>query len=431
MKKIKLAGIGCGGRTTTYFDLAAQMPLQYEVIAAADPIPERVEKARRLSRNPAFRGFASDAEILAEPRLADVMIIGTPDAHHAKPCLAAMEKGYDILLEKPIATSLREVYDITRTAGRLGRKVLVCHVLRYTPFYQKVKEIVDSGILGEIVTLNANEGVGAWHNVHGFVRGHYAVMEKATPMIVAKCCHDMDILAWLVDRPCLSVMSYGSLTHFTARNAPPGSPARCTDGCPVASSCPYNALAYLNYRQTWLSYVFDRPDTATDDEILDWLRRSPWGRCAYRCDNNVVDHQALSMRFEGDVTATFTMTAFETGRQIEIYGTQAKLRGGDIVRRLAGCDLIVSGLDNAWEQRISVRKPGGGYGGHLGGDGALVQALYDEMQKSNPAKMHTSIAKSVQSHLMAFAAEESRLKGQSIDLAQYAGAHGGHVPSER
>jgi len=231
MKRLKLAGIGCGGRTKTYLGLAARKPDYFEVVAAADPLPKRVADVKELSRNPSFRSFDSDAAILAEDKLADIMVIGTQDAYHVQPAVASMRKGYDLLLEKPIAPSVKEVVEIERAARDLNRRVLVCHVLRYSPFYTRLKQIVDSGILGDIISLTAKEGVGAWHQTHSFVRGHWAVVEKATPMIIAKSCHDMDIISWLVDRRCESVSSYGALTHFTAANAPKGAPARCTDGC--------------------------------------------------------------------------------------------------------------------------------------------------------------------------------------------------------
>jgi predicted dehydrogenase len=425
MRRLKLAAIGCGGRTETYLGLAAQMPEHYEVVAAADPLPHRVEKVRGLSRNPAFRSFASDREILAGEKLADVMVIGTQDAYHVTPCLAAMEKGYDILLEKPIATRLADVLKLARRARELRRKVLVCHVLRYSPFYRTVKEIVDSGLLGDIISLNAMEGVGAWHQGHSYVRGHWSVTAKASPMIIAKSCHDMDIISWLVDQPCQTVSSFGSLTYFTDKNAPPGAPARCTDGCPVASTCIYNALLYANKHRSWLGYVFDFEKDATLEQVREWLAKSPWGRCVYHSDNTAVDHQVVALQFAGGATATFTMTAFEEGRTIEIFGTKARLRGGDAVRAQSGAHIIVTEHESHNTRRFVVDPASGGYAGHGGGDPGLVVALYDEMMKERPQDMHCSLEKSVESHVMGFAAEEARLSRQSVRLDEVRKAHGG------
>jgi len=416
-QRLRLAGIGCGGRVRTYFELAAQRPQWYEIVAAADPRPSRLEMARHASGNPALRCFSSDKEILAEPKLADVMIIATQDEYHVQPCLAAMEKGYDILLEKPIATNLRDVLMLERRARELGRRVLVCHVLRYTPLYATIKELIGRGVLGDIVAVHASEGVGAWHQAHSYVRGHWSVVERATPMIVAKSCHDMDILAWLIDRPCVWVASYGELQYFTAAHAPEGAPLRCTDGCPVGGTCMYNALHYLGKQKGWLQWIYDRAHSASDAEITAWLAQSPWGRCVYHCDNTAVDRQVVALSFEGGIVATFTMTAFDEGRNIIVMGTKGVLRGGRATRQGYGCDIIVEEHASGTCTPYSTTALHGGYDGHEGGDAGLMQALYHEMTASEPEQMRSSITRSVQSHVMAFAAEQSRITGNTIRVS--------------
>lgn len=418
MKKLRLAVIGCGGRGLTYATLAGQMPELYEVVAAADPNPARVERIRAVSNNPAFRAFASDADILAAGKLADVMIIGTQDSAHFAPARKAMERGYDILLEKPIATRPAEVLELTRVADALGRRVLVCHVLRYTPFYRKIREIVQSGAVGDIVTVNAIEAAGPWHMAHSYVRGHWAVTETSSPMIIAKACHDMDILSWLIDRPCVAVSSFGALTHFTAKKAPEGAPARCTDGCPAAGDCPFNAMHYAGRERAWLGYVFDKEAGATPEQIRDWLKTSPWGRCVYRCDNTAVDHQVVNMKFADDITASFTMTAFDAGRCIEIYGTKGFLTGRN-ERKTEDADIVLIEHHTYKRTKWDLTLPDGGYAGHGGGDPALMAALYTEMTRADAASMESSIQRSVQSHLMGFAAEESRKTGRVVTLAEY------------
>jgi predicted dehydrogenase len=421
MKKLRIAGIGCGGRTRTYFDLAAALPERYEVVAGADPISERVEDSRRLSRNPEFRGFKSDVEMLAEPKLADIMIIGTQDAHHAGPCIAAMVKGYDILLEKPIAQQMSEVVTIERRARELGRRVLVCHVLRYAPFYTRIREIIDSGALGDIVTLNAVEGVEPWHQAHSYVRGHWGVSEKSTPMIIAKSCHDMDVLSWLVGRHCEAVSSFGQLSHFTAEHAPAGAPARCTDGCPASTMCMFNAMHYAGKHRFWMTFVHPNPDTSklTPQDIVEWLKTCPWGRCVYRCDNTAVDHQVVNMAFEGGITATFTMTAFAHGRELEICGTKARLVGGHWHEGHRGHDIVVTEHGTGNETRYKVSQEIGGYAGHGGGDPGLMLALHDEMLRAKPEDMRSSIHRSIESHAMGFAAEQSRRTGQTVRLKDF------------
>lgn len=418
MRRLSLAAIGCGGRTHAYLSLAAQSPAQYEITAAADPIPGRLERIRALSNNPRFRAFKDDIEILRADRLADIMIIGTQDADHYGPCKRAMEKGYDILLEKPIATRPEEVLELAAIADRLGRRIMVCHVLRYSPLYRKVKEVLDSGAVGDIVTVNAIEAPGPWHQAHSYVRGHWAVTERSSPMIVAKSCHDMDMLTWIVGSRCESLSSYGSLGVFTAANAPAGAPARCTDGCPVAASCDYNALLYATRERAWLPGIYDEAPGASEAQITDWLKTSPWGRCVYRCDNTAVDHQVASMKFANGVTATFTMTAFDAGRCIEIYGTKGFLIGRS-ERQTEGADLLLIEHHTYKRTRWNIAHESGGYAGHGGADPALVNALYTEMTRPEPRAMASSIQRSVESHMMGFAAEESRLSGQAVVLADY------------
>lgn len=416
MKPLKLAGIGCGGRTRTYLGLAAEHPHLFEIVAAADPNPSRLELTKKLSRNPNFRSFVDDKALFAEPRLADILVIGTQDSYHVAPCLAAMEKGYNILLEKPISPNPEEILMLERRAWELGRRVLVCHVLRYTPFYQKVKEIIDAGLLGDVVTIHATEGVDPWHQAHSYVRGHWAVREKASPMILAKSCHDLDILSWFMDAPCHSVASFGSLQHFTPNNRPLGAPERCTDACPVAESCPYNALRYTREHRPWLEWIMDGGISASSETVIDWLKTSPWGRCVYACDNTVVDRQVLALDFGSGKTATFTMTAFDSGRNLEIMGTRACLRGGDFLHRELGCDLLLREHDGGGVQKFNLPVPQGGYDGHAGGDVGLVSQLHHEMTHGEAEDMKSSLTKSLESHLMAFAAEESRITGKTISL---------------
>ncbi|HDL18331.1 MAG TPA: Gfo/Idh/MocA family oxidoreductase [Bacteroidetes bacterium] len=419
MKRLKLAAIGCGARAQTYLSLAAQMPQKYEIVAAADPVPERVEKIKALADNPDFRGYSSAAAILAGDKLADVMIIATQDRFHFEPCKLAMEKGYDILLEKPISPDLSEVHQLQKITRQLQRRVVVCHVLRYTEFYGKVKEIIDSGVLGNIITLNASEGVLPWHQAHSYVRGHWANVEKGSPMIVAKSSHDMDIIHWLIGERCTAISSFGALTYFTPENAPAGAPERCTDGCPIGDHCMYNAKLYAGvHRHEWLSLIYDRARAASDEEVYQWLKTGPWGRCVYRCDNTAVDHQVVSMQFKGNITATFTMTAFEHERHLDIFGTEGILKSGKFYKDQTGADIIVTRHDSGEVTRYRLDSSDDLNDGHYGGDKGLMTALYDEMNKTDTGEMHTSLSSSVHGHEMAFAAEKARLENRVVQLQQ-------------
>jgi len=301
--------------------------------------------------------------------------------------------------------------------------VMVCFVLRFAAFYRKVKEIIQSGALGDIVSIQANEGVMPWHQAHSFVRGHWSVAAKSSPMIISKCCHDTDIVHWLVGRRCLRVASFGSLEFFRPERAPANVPARCTDGCPVGETCAYNALRYTtDMRAVWLPMVFDRAAEAGTDEILAWLRTSPWGRCVYRCDNDAVDRQVLALEFEGGVTGTFTMTAFENGRHIEIYGTRGVLKGGETYRKHFGAHLVFFPHEGE-PVRYTVQAEDGGYELHGGGDPGLVNALYDEMTKPPEAPLAAGLDSTVHSHLIGFAAEEARLTGRTVNIDEFQQRH--------
>lgn len=409
---LTLAAVGCGGRTLTYCSLATERPDRFRLVAVADPRPERIERMRSYG-TPDIKTFASAKELFAGPRLADIAVIGTQDAYHVEPCLMALEKGYDVLLEKPIAPTPDECRQLQAAAERFGRRLLVCHVLRYAPFYRKVREVLDSGIIGNVVSLRALEGVDPWHQAHSFVRGHWAVKGKSNPMILAKCCHDLDLICWFMGGRVRKVGSHGNLSHFKVANAPEGAPDRCTDGCPVGESCAYNSLLYINKHRGWLRHVFDKTDTATNAEIREWLSKSPWGRCVYRCDNDVVDHQIVTMEFDHGSTASLTMTAFAQGRELEIYGTKGRLWGGDGCRRHTGADLIAEEFATGNATRWNIAFDGHGHGG---ADKGLVDALYREMTSVPAPEMTTSIQKSVHSHLVAFAAEEARITGKTIML---------------
>ena len=423
-KPLRIACIGCGSRAQTYTELAARRPDRFQIVAGADPVAGRVEKIRRISGRADFRGFGQAAELLAAGKIADVMIVATQDNDHFEHCRGALEAGYDVLLEKPIATRVPQVLEIERAAARAGRRVMVCFVLRFAAFYRKAREIIDSGAVGEIVSIQASEGVMPWHQAHSFVRGHWAVSGESSPMIISKCCHDTDILHWLVRRPCVRVSSFGSLGFFRPERAPAGAPKRCTDGCPVGDACPYNAIRYTtDMRAPWLAMAYDRAQEASVEEIVQWLRGSPWGRCVYHCGNDAVDRQVLALEFEGGVTGTFTMTAFESGRHLEIFGTRGVLKGGETYRKHFGAHLVL--LPHEGEPvRYTVQAEDGGYELHGGGDAGLVNALYDEMTRPAGAPLEAGLDSTVQSHLIGFAAEESRITGRTVDLHEFrAAAH--------
>lgn len=411
MKRLDLAILGCGSRGRLYAQLAASRADRWRLTAAADPV------AVRTAAIGAERSFASADALFAAGRIADVLVIATQDSQHREHALRALELGYDLLLEKPIADNPAAVLEIAAAAKRLRRRVVVCHVLRYAPLFRLVHRLLREGAIGELQAINAVEGVDPWHFAHSFVRGHWSVGARCTPMIVAKCCHDTDLLSWLADRPARAVASSGSLEFFTTARAPAGAPARCTDGCPHAATCPYDAQRYLREQKGWLGNVMDGAAKADDAAIRAWLAESPWGRCAWRCDNDAVDRQVVTIDYAGGLRATLTMTAFARGRSLDLMGTTGRLIAGEWMGRETGADALVLPHDGGPALR---HRAGEGAGGHGGGDQGLMEDLHAAMTAADPDAAPTAIARSLDGHLVAFAADEARRTGAVVDLAAFA-----------
>ena len=373
---LSIAILGCGSRGRTYAKIAASFGDRYRLTAAADPVAGRREAVASLAAAGDVKEFDSEEALFAAGKLADVLIIATQDARHFDHAMRALELGYDILLEKPAAESLERCEAIDRRARELGRRVALCFVLRYTPFYSAVKRVIDSGRLGRIISMRSHEGVEPFHQAHSFVRGHWRSSVGSTPMIVAKCSHDADLICWLGGSPASAVSSYGDRSWFRTENAPPGAPPRCSDGCPAAKECFYDAHRYLTDKRRWLGMVMDGADQADDGSVLDFLRNSPWGRCVYRCDNDVVDHQVLACELENGITATHTMTAFDHGRAIEIYGTKAALKGGLPYHEAGAPELWLRHHADERIEPVEIVNPADeAYAGHGGGDHGIVDAL--------------------------------------------------------
>lgn len=415
---LRLAIAGCGSRGRTYAKLAAHFRDRYTIVAAADPNPKSlavvVDAAGVSARCATFTSV--DALLDARPD-ADVLVLATQDDMHFAPAMRALELGYDLLLEKPAACTLEETATLRAAAKSLDRKIVLCFVLRYTPFYRAAKDFIQSGRLGDVVSIQAIEGVEPYHQAHSFVRGHWSRSQDSSPMILAKSSHDMDILHWLAGSPVRAVSSFGRTGYFHAGNAPGGATARCTDNCPHAGTCFYDSHRYLTDKRGWLGMVL--PDAATMDDasILDFLRTSPWGRCVWKCDNDVVDHQVVALDFTNGITATFTMTAFESGRELAIFGTRGVLRGGATGKRAGTPELwFRDHTGTTIEEIVLPEATEAGYAGHGGGDYGIMDSLDHIIAGELGADpLFDSTA---ESHFTAFAAELSRRDdGRRILLA--------------
>jgi len=399
--------IGAGHRATVYANFAARHPSEMRVLAVADPNPHRRDRLARLHGVTPERCFDRWEQVFEHARMADAVIIATPDALHCQPCLRALDLGYDVLLEKPIAPTEAECRAILAKAQATGRLVGVCHVLRYTPYFRELKALLDKGLIGELISIQHLEPIEHVHMSHSYVRGIWRKSASSTPIILAKSCHDTDIIRWLVADHADNVHCFGNLKWFTNANAPEGSTARCTDGCAVEHDCPYSALQiYLRDRKRL--YVFDLPEDSTlwDATILRSLKTSDYGRCVYRMDNDQPDHLTVNILFNKGVTAAFSMEAFVSyeGRRTRIMGSL-----GDVTGDMESFTL--TSFKNSKRLRWSMKTDA-----HGGGDHAMVRDWVQAVGQQDASLLSSSIAESVESHLMAFAAERSRLQRTIEDV---------------
>ena len=407
MATITAAVLGAGSRGTNYSNYSLLAPEELKIVAVAEPREDRRKGFAEKFSVPAENCFESWEELLAKPKLADALFVCTLDEQHMVPAMKALEKGYHVLLEKPMSNREDECVAIEAAARKSGKVLTVCHVLRYTAFYQTLKRLIDEGAVGEITNITQIENVAYWHQAHSYVRGNWRDSEETSPMILAKCCHDADILLWLSGKDCRKVHSFGSLRHFVPENAPEGAPARCLDGCPHAESCIYYApKIYPAGKTDWPVDVITTDLTA--EGITRALKEGPYGRCVYHCDNNVVDRQVVTMEMEDGSLCSLTMTAFsqKNHRELKIHGTkgliEANMDGNEIWLQTFGGDYKKIDVDSSDTS------------GHGGGDYGLLRDFLMVLQSGGESL--TSARKSLQSHLICFAAERSRLEGKVIEL---------------
>ena len=428
MKQFSVILIGAGLRGKIYTDKMYDLKEKFKVIGVAEPIENRrnyIKEKHGISDDMCFNGWQ---EILSKPKMADMAIISTMDEMHYEPAMKAIELGYDILIEKPVAPTAKECVDILLAAEKKGVKVLVCHVLRYTPFFKKVKKLVMDGTIGDIMSVLHVEAVGNIHQSHSYVRGNWHSEEETTPMLLAKCCHDLDILQWILDEPCEKVQSFGKLTYFTPQYAPKGAPKRCIDGgCPIEETCPYNCkkLYYESTDNDWFRPAcakgIAKDEIPTDQEVMTALKTTDFGLCVYHADNNVVDHQTVNMQFKSGANATLTMNAFnEGGRYIRIFGTK-----GELTAYMRSETIDVYSFEDQKHSNISVISSEESIlGGHGGGDAGLISELYDYFSDNYTGYCAADINVSVKNHLIGFAAEKSRREDTVENIDKYFATYG-------
>ncbi len=418
MEKIKVVVIGGGNRAQTYTDIMRRIPDKYQVVAVAEPIYNRREYIQRKHKIPDEMCFESWEELLAQGKIADLCMITTMDRLRLGPAMKAIELGYHLMLEKPIASTLEDCKKISAAAVSKGVKVVLCTVLRYTGLFVHLKKLIDSGLIGRVMSINHEEGVGDVHQTHSYVRGNWGNAERSADMLVQKSCHDIDIIQWLIEKKCKSVQSYGMLSYFKSDNAPEGAPERCIEGCPVGDTCPYNAvkLYYDDKDNYWMRSTCSKVFEVTDEDVEKALWETQYGKCVFKCDNDVVDHQTVNMLFEDDVTVTFTMNAFNKGgRHMHIMGTKGELHchthGDTIIKHY---DFVTKK-----EYDIDYNNEGCITGSHGGGDDGIIQSIYELLNGVYTGKSIPDITESYYNHLITFAIEESRRSGKTVDFEEY------------
>ena len=419
-RKISMVIVGLGGRGhDIYSNYGLEHQEDMEVVAVADPRADRLEIVKQEWKLSDEKCFRTAEELFAQGRLADVAVIATQDKQHVAHAEAALKAGYHLLLEKPVAVDIEGCLEILRLARKYKRHVVVCHVLRYTPFYNTIKKVIDEGRVGDVVTIQAMEQVGYWHHAHSYVRGNWRRKEDSSPMILAKCCHDMDILIWLTGKRARYVSSYGSNYLFNEEHTPEGAAMRCCD-CKIRNQCAFDAVRYYLESEdtgvrgghvTWPVNVLD--PVPTEETIEKALRTGPYGRCVFHCDNDVVDHQVVNIELDDGVTINFTMSAFTDRcyRTIKVMGTKGCIEGNMDENTLIWHDFM------GHEERLELQVDDESMAGHGGGDQVMMREFISLLASGRDDEMLSSIEHSIESHLVALLAEESRLQnGASLPV---------------
>lgn len=355
---------------------------------------------------PDQRAFLSVEDFLETPRFADLVFICTPDPTHYSICRDVSAKGYDVVLEKPVATNLAECLALLQVEAASRNRIFVAHVLRYSPFFRAVKQVVDSGELGAIRHMTLSENIGHWHYAHSYVRGNWARVDRSAPLVLTKSSHDLDLLCWLVGRPPRTLASWGGLDYFTPGNAPAGAAHRCLD-CHLQEECIFSASRfYLNERREWpFDVIAAPPDSLAARRAA--LEEGPYGRCVWQADNDVCDHQTVLLDFGEGLEAIFDLQALtaENTRTLRILFDGGELNGD--VRRGELTITRFSGHTVPTEpERLPLPENGDPHGG---GDLAMLQGLHEHLSEGRHGGMVTSLQQSIAGHVLAFLAEESRL----------------------
>jgi predicted dehydrogenase len=413
--------LGAGNRG---FDVYGKFALEHseelKFVAVADADPAKLTRFGNAHNIPLESRFSSWEDLIApvgarrvSPLQNLAAFVCLPDALHETAAIKTLEAGFHLMLEKPVASTLEGTLRVASAVRDSEKVVMLGYVLRFTPFFQTIRQIVQSGQLGEVVTISWRENVSSLHMAHSFVRGNWGNTKRSSAMILAKCSHDLDLLSWLTGKSISSLSSFGNLQYFNLEHAPEGSPERCLDSCPVEDSCIYHAAKiYLTDNTEWPT------STISADLSLEARRRvletTNYGRCVYRADNDVVDNQVVAFGFEGGGSGTLTMHGLsaQEGRTIRIDGTKASLRAvfNDGFYEIK---LEPHGQDRG--ELIGMLESETAGGRHGGGDDGLTAAFVDAVQNNS----REPISSYLTSHILAFAIEQARLENRVVNLADF------------
>lgn len=419
-KPLKAVIVGGGHRSLIYAELAKAEPDMLQIVGIADPNDFRRNQIGDYFNIPPEHRFVDVEALTQVPRFADAAINGTMDHIHVSTSIPLLKAGYDILLEKPFAVNEEEMCSLINCAKENNRKIMVCFVLRYAPFYRKIKETLLSGEIGQVINIQMVEHVSYHHMSTSHIRGKWRNEEEChATMLLAKCCHDIDIMMWLMGNDAPSkVSSFGSLMQFRPENAPENSGTRCLVDCPLVDSCLYSAKRlYIDHPNRWEFYVWDKlenKENPTIEDKIKLLKTSPYGVCAYKSDNNVVDHQSIAVQFKSGATGTHNMiggTAIPQ-RKIHIIGTKGEIFGtledGKFTVSLIDPRPNCEHLDR--EVDVSVRDDS-----HGGGDIELARDFVRYVRDNDMSVSCTSIEDSMKGHLTVFRADKSMKNGGKVE----------------
>ena len=412
MKTLNCAILGYGNRGSVYADLLYKTD-GVKISAVCDVNPDAVELAKEKYGLADEQCFTSEEKFF-RARRGEACVIATMDKLHVRHAGSALALGYDVLLEKPIATSYADCVEIERIAEKHGSKILVCHVLRYTAFFRKIKELLEKGEIGEITSVSESEDVDFVHYWLSFLHGNWHKEENSSPIILQKCCHDFDIIGWLTGKKCRRVSSFGHLNVYKKENKPADAAEYCFE-CPRVKNCEYSGIRIMCNQPLWLKGYYpemEMTDAGVEKILSD--KTNPFSKCAFNGDNDVMTDQIVNMYCEDGVLVQTLMSGFSSGgrREITIHASR-----GEIYGYMGAEEVLVKYKPFQRAPETFDLTKNSAVSGHGGGDENIIRSFVGYVRDGKDDGMLSTIEDSILSHKIAFAAEESRHHhGKSVEI---------------